>query len=85
MSGIAVVLLDLEGQAFACEEALLWDTAVVAVPVVGQEGPAFDSDLVEELLAGRIVTLTQNPGPRGGSGVRRLTGSKAFQTQHLFS
>jgi hypothetical protein len=62
VSDIAVVLLDPEGQVLAGEELRLGDAAVVAVPVVGQKDPAFDADFLEELLAGRIVTLTQNPG-----------------------
>jgi hypothetical protein len=88
VSDIAVVLLDPEGQvpvgSWAGEELGLGDAAVVAVPVTGQEGPAFDADFLEEFLAGRIVTLTQNPGPPGSSGARRPTGSKARQSQHLF-
>jgi hypothetical protein len=73
VSDVAVVLLDPEGQVLAGEELGFGNAAVVAVPVVGQEGPAFDPDLLEELLAGRIVTLTQNPGQ--GSPVERIEGS----------
>ena len=59
VSDIAVVLLDPEGQVLAGEELRLGDATVVAVPVVGQEDPAFDADFLEEFLAGRIVTLTR--------------------------
>ena len=73
VSDIAVVLLDPEGQVLAGEELRLGDATVVAVPVVGQEDPAFDADFLEEFLAGRIVTLTQNPGQ--GSPLERIEGS----------
>jgi len=67
VSDIAVVLLDPEGQAlvgsWAGEELGRGDASMVAVPVVGQEDPALESDFIEELLAGWIVTLTQNPSP----------------------
>ena len=73
VSNIAVVLLDPEGQVLAGEELRLGDAAVVTVPVVRQEDPAFDADFREELLAGRIVTLTQNPVQ--GSPFERIEGS----------
>ena len=62
VSDVAVVLLDGEGEVFAGEELMLGDAAVVAVPVVGQEDPPLEADFVEEALAGRVVTVTQNPG-----------------------
>jgi len=37
----------------------------IAKSGVGQEDPAFDPDFLEQLSAGCIVTLTQNPGPHG--------------------
>lgn len=48
------------------------DEAVVAVPVVRDEGLAFDADLVEELLAGFVITATHNPGD--GSLSHRVVG-----------
>lgn len=84
VTSIAVVLLDSEGEVLAGVELVLGNAAVLAFPVVGQEDAAVDADFGKELLAGRIVTVTQNPGPPGESGVRPSSGSKAFQTQHWF-
>lgn len=58
----AVVLLNAKSEVLASKELVLRNAAMISLPVVGQEAPALDADLVEEPLAGRIVTLTQNPG-----------------------
>ena len=50
------------GQVFAGEELVLRDHVAVALPVVGDERLAGQSDLVEQLAAGRIITPTQYPG-----------------------
>ena len=72
VAGVAVVLLDSEGQVLAGEMLLLGDQAVEALPVVGQEGVALDTDLVEEPPAGRVITPTQLPGQ--GSPCHRVVG-----------
>src|SRR3954447_8122912 len=72
VAGLAVVLLDREGQVLAGEELLLRDQPVEALPVVRHEDGAFDADLVEKSPAGRIITPTQLPGQ--GSPCHRVVG-----------
>src|SRR5215203_3591058 len=72
VAGVAAVLLDAEGQILACEELILWDEAVEALPVVGQEDMAFEADPIEQAPAGRIITPTQLPGQ--GSPCHRVIG-----------
>lgn len=72
MADIAVVLLDEEGQVLAGEELVLGDQAVVAVPVIGNECPSLDADFVEQFLACRVITASQNPGD--GSASNRVIG-----------
>ena len=58
MSNITAVSLNPEGRVFAGERFLagegvrLGNAAMVAVRVVGQKGPVFDADFVEEFGAG---------------------------------
>ena len=73
VANVAVVLLDRKRQVFAGEELVFRDEAVVAFPIVGDEGLAFDADFVEELLASGVITATKNPG--NGSPSDRVIGS----------
>src|SRR3954463_15601418 len=73
VAGVAVVLLDREGQVLAGEQRLLRDQPVGALPVVGQEDVAVDADLLEKSPAGRVITPTQLPGQ--GSPCHRVQGS----------
>ncbi len=72
MTNVAVVLFDRDGQVFACEKLVLWEEAVITVPIIGDERFAFDADLVEELLASGVITATKNPGD--GSPSNRVIG-----------
>src|SRR3954468_2752401 len=72
VADVAVVLLDREGQVLAGEQSILWDQPVEALPIVRQEDVALDTDPVEKVLAGRIITPTQLPGQ--GSPCHRIKG-----------
>src|SRR5215203_5067102 len=72
MAGVAVVLLDREGQVLAGEVPLLRDQAVEALPIVGDEDVPLDADPVEKSPAGRVITPTQLPGQ--GSPCHRIVG-----------
>jgi hypothetical protein len=48
VADIAVVPLDQSGQILAGEELLFRDETVVAVPVVGDESLAFETNFVDE-------------------------------------
>src|SRR5215217_334577 len=72
VAGVAVVLLDREGQVFADKVLLLGDEPVEALPVVGHEDVALDADPIEKSLAGRVITPTQLPGQ--GSPCHRIVG-----------
>src|SRR5829696_4655979 len=72
VTGVAVVLLDREGQVLADEVLLLGDEPVEALPLVGEEDVALDADLLEKSPAGRIITPTQLPGQ--GSPCHRVVG-----------
>ena len=63
MTNVAVVLLDGDGQVFAGEELALRNEAVITLPIIGDEGLAFDANFVEEMFA------------CGQAMVRRATGS----------
>src|SRR5271168_4049985 len=62
VTNVAVVLFDGKGQVFSGEELALGDETVIAFPVIGDEGLAFDADFVEEFLACGVITATKNPG-----------------------
>jgi hypothetical protein len=47
VSDVAVVPLNGEGQVFAGEELILGDLAMIALPVVGQERPSFQTNFVD--------------------------------------
>ena len=86
MADIAVVLLDGEGQVFAGEELVFGDETVKTVPVVGEEGLAFEADFIEELLtepAPAKAGVASSRPPSTQATVRRATGSYARQTQSL--
>ena len=72
VAGVAVVLLDREGQVLADKVLLLGDEPVEALPVVGHEDVALDADPIEKSPAGRIITPTQLPGQ--GSPCHRVIG-----------
>src|SRR5215217_454379 len=59
-------------QIFAREQSIRRDQPPEAFPIVGHEDVAFDADLVEKPLAGRIITPTQFPGQ--GSPCHRVMG-----------
>ena len=82
MTNVAVVLFDRDGQVFACEELVLRDEAMIAVPIIGDERFAFDADLVEEFLACGVITATKNPGD--GSPSNRVIGPPNPQFCSLF-
>src|SRR5271168_4706414 len=82
VTNVAVVLFDRDGQVFACEELLLRDEAMIAVPIIGEERFAFEADFVEELLACGVITATKNPGD--GSPSNRVIGSPKPQFLSLF-
>ncbi len=82
MPNVAVVLFNGDGQVFAGEELVLRDEAVIALPIIGDERLAFDSDFVEELLACGVITATKNPGD--GSPSNRVIGSPNPQFLSLF-
>ena len=82
VSDIAVVLLDGDGEVLAGEELRFRDDPVKPVPVVGDEGFAFQSDLVEEFAAGRVITATSDPGQ--GSPSDRVKGSPNPELSSLF-
>ncbi len=82
MTNVAVVLFDRDRQIFACEELVLRDEAVIAVPIIGDERFAFDADFVEELLACGVITATKNPGD--GSPSNRVIGPPNPQFCSLF-
>ena len=82
MTNVAVVLFDRDGQVFACEELVLRDEAMIAVPIIGDERFAFDADFVEEFLARGVITATKNPGD--GSPSNRVIGSPNPQFFSLF-
>ena len=73
VANIAVVLFDGDGQVFACEELVLGDETVIALPIICDECFAFDADFVEKLLASGVITATKNPGD--GSPSNRVIGS----------
>ena len=73
MADIAVVLFDGTGQVFAGEELVFRDQAVVARPVVADEGLAFNAGFIEELLTCGVITATKNPG--NGSPSERVIGA----------
>ena len=73
VADVAVVLLDRIGQVLAGEELVFRDEAVVALPIAGDEGLAFDADFIEELAPCGVITATKNPG--NGSPSDRVIGS----------
>src|SRR5271156_4747578 len=73
MTNVAVVLLDGDGQVFAGEEVALRNEAVITLPIIGDEGLAFDANFVEEMFACGVITATKNPGD--GSPSNRVIGS----------
>ena len=73
VAGLAVVLLDREGQVLAGEQLFLRNDPLETLPVVRHEDGAVDADLVEKSPAGRIITPTQLPGQ--GSPCHRIEGS----------
>ena len=80
VTNVAVVLFDGHGQVFAGEELVLRDEAVIALPVISDEGLALDADFVEEFLTCGVITTTKNPGD--GSPSHRVIGSPK---PHFFS
>jgi hypothetical protein len=82
MADVAVVLFDGDGQVFAGEELVLREEAVIALPIIGDEGLALDADFVEESLACGVITATKNPGD--GSPSNRVIGSPKPQFFSLF-
>ena len=82
VADVAVVLFDGDGQVFAGEELVIRDEAVIALPIIGDERLAFDSDFVEEPLACGVITATKNPGD--GSPSNRVIGSPKPQFFSLF-
>ena len=70
VANVAVVLLDRKRQVLAGEELVFRDEAVIAFPIVGDEGFAFDADFVEEFLASGVITATKNPAK--GSPIERV-------------
>ena len=82
MTDVAVVLFDGDGQVFASEDLVLGDEAVIALPIIGDEGLPFDADFVDELLACGVITATNNPGD--GSPSNRVIGSPTPQFFSLF-
>ena len=62
MPRVRIVLLYVEGEILAREQLILWDAAVVALPVVGQELPARDPDLPQQPFQRGIRTWTDFPG-----------------------
>src|SRR6201987_203495 len=67
VADIAVILLDREGHVFAGDELVFGDKPMEPFPVVGEEGFAFDADLIEELLTGGVITATKHPGDGAAS------------------
>ena len=61
VANVAVILLDWESKVFAGMELFFGYEPVEALPVVRDKDFAFHSDLVEELLAGFVVALAENP------------------------
>ncbi len=82
VTDVAVVLLDQESQVFAGKELVFRDAAVIAFPVVGKEGFAFETDFGEELAAGFIITATKHPGD--GSASDRVIGPPNPELASLF-
>ena len=82
MANVAVVLLDGKGQVFAGEERVLGDEAMETLPIVGDEGLAFEANFVDELLAGLVITATQHPGD--GSPRNRVIGPPNPELASLF-
>ena len=82
MADVAVVLLDRESQVFAGEELIFRDEPVETFPIVGEESFAFDTNFVEELLTGGVITATQHPGD--GSPSDRVIRSPNPQLASLF-
>jgi len=82
VTNVAVVLLDGKGQVFAGEELVFGDETVIALPIVGDEGLAFDADFVEEFLACGVITATKNPGD--GSPSNRVIGPPNPEFVSLF-
>jgi hypothetical protein len=62
VANVTVVLLDGKSQVFASEELILRDKPMKTLPVVGQERFAFDTDFVEKLPTGFVITATKHPG-----------------------
>jgi len=83
MSNIAVVLFDGKRQILAGEKLVFRDQTVVAFPIVGDEGLAFDADFVEEFLTCGVITATNNPGD--GSPSNRVIGSPNPELMSFFS
>ena len=82
MTNVAVVLFDGDGQVFAGEELALRNEAVITLPIIGDEGLAFDANFVEEMFACGVITATKNPGD--GSPSNRVIGSPKPQFLTLF-
>src|SRR4051812_41408684 len=72
MAGVAVVLLDREGQILAREKLLGRDQPLETFPIISHEDVAVEADLVEKSPAGRVITPTQLPGQ--GSPCHRIKG-----------
>ena len=73
MTNVAVVLFDGDRQVFAGEELPLRNEAVITLPIIGDEGLAFDANFIEEMFACGVFTATKNPGD--GSPSNRVIGS----------
>jgi hypothetical protein len=82
MANVAVVLRDGKGQVFAGEELVFGDEPMKALPIVGDEGLAFEADFIEELLTGFVITATQHPGD--GSPSDRVIGPPNPELASLF-
>ena len=53
-----------------------------ALPIVGDEGLAFEANFIEELLTGLVITATQHPGE--GSPSDRVIGPPNPELASLF-
>ena len=63
MADVGIVLLNRESQFLAGEELAFGDDPMISLPIIGNEGLAFQpADFVDELPTGLIITPTQHPG-----------------------
>ena len=61
VADVAVVLLDGESQVLSGVKLFFGYEPVESLPVVRDKDFAFHSDLVEELLAGFVIALAEDP------------------------